>query len=94
MNVTNITIGEIKDFVGVMNQEVYGYFGIVLLLAFTTITFINLSRRYKPSVAMFFSVCLNLPLVILFSFIGFFDSSALIIYLLVLGCSAVFAWVV
>jgi hypothetical protein len=92
MNITNVTITSVKDFVDLVNVETYGALGIFLTTSLIMIGYYYLSRKYSMPVSMFLSLSLALPFLAIEYFLGLVGNEVLYLYLLLLSASAVFAY--
>ena len=92
MNITNVTITSVKDFVDLVNGETYGALGIFLTASLIMIGYYYLSRKYSMPVSMFLSLSLALPFVVIEYFLGFVGNEVLYLYILLISASAVFAY--
>ncbi len=87
MNYTNIT--DIYSFLYEINAELYGFlpFGILLLLF--AIGYTKALTRFPPLQSIFITLLFLLPLTALFVVIKLLDAQHLVLYLLLLGISAI-----
>jgi hypothetical protein len=92
MNITNITITSVKDFMDIVSSETYGALGIFLTASLIMLGYYYLSRKYSMPVSMFLSLSLAMPFVVIEYFLGFIGNEVLYLYILLISASAVFAY--
>ena len=92
MNITNITINSLQDFVSVANQETFGFLPIILLFGLFVVGVANLNKRYNTAVSIFLTLVFELPVVIMLFLLNLLSSGAILTYILILSMSGVFAY--
>jgi len=92
MNITNITINNIQDLITLSHQETYGILPFLILFGIFAVSITYLQKRFNTAVSIFVSLVLELPIVLIFGLLGLVSSGAILIYLLILGMSGVFAF--
>lgn len=92
MNITNITITNLGDFLSIVNAEVQGGLAPITLIVLFVISFSLLSRMFRLSLAIFIAVILIYPVALAFISLGLLDSNFIFIYMLLIGAAAVFSY--
>lgn len=89
MNITNVTIENFGDLMNLVSAETGGIFAAVIIIMLWVVAYIYAQKRYTYIEAAFVSTFLTFMPVILFSYIGLFDASVPILYMLMMASIAV-----
>jgi len=89
MNITNISISNMSDFINVVNNEALGLYGVVILILFFVIGSVMLMRRYPPLTATYISLLLMFPAALVMSVLGLLTQTHLTIYIIIAALFAV-----
>jgi hypothetical protein len=92
MNITNITINNIQDLIILSHQETLGLLPFLILFGIFAVSITYLQKRFNTAVSIFVSLVLELPIVLVFGLLGLVSGGVILIYLLILGMSGVFAF--
>jgi len=92
MNITNITINNIQDLITLSHQETLGLLPFLILFGIFAVSITYLQKRFNTAVSIFVSLVLELPIVLIFGLLGLVSGGVILIYLLILGMSGVFAF--
>lgn len=91
MNITNIT--SISDLLIFANKATYGFFGLGIMFLLFTILYLELVKKFNMQVSIFFSLVLLMPVFTILTILGFFDSNAIIVYMLLMGLAGLYAYI-
>lgn len=90
-----MTLENVTDFttlMNVINAETYGFFPIISLLSFFSVSVLILSKYFKIPFSIFISLVFLLPFVAIFVSLNWLSGEALLIYLLILGSAGILAY--
>jgi hypothetical protein len=92
MNITDLTITGLGDFLSITNAEMGGTLGILLIFMFFGIGFLYLNKKFNTAVSIFLTLSLLLPFATVLFILNLLDSGAFYIYIILLSLSGVFAY--
>lgn len=92
MNITEINITSIGDFLSLANSEVSNSLGFGIVFALFAISFFQLSKKYSPSNALFASFALLLPVYTILIVLNLIPANTLTVYLILFALAGVFAY--
>jgi hypothetical protein len=92
VNITNLTVTGLGDFLSIVNGEMYGSFGVLLIFMFFGIGFLYLNKKFNMAVSIFLTMSLLLPFTTALFILNLLDSGAFYVYIILLSLSGVFAY--